>query len=74
MGRRILAGLCHLFALSRLEADRAYFLEHGYFGGTKSRAVSDEVDRLCESLRPQARHLVDAFGIPPELLSAPIAR
>ena len=72
--RRILTDLCHLFALSRLEADRAYFLEHGYFGSSKSRAVSDEVDRLCERLRPQARHLVDAFGIPDELLSAPIAR
>lgn len=72
--RKVLNDLCHLFALSRLEADRAYFLEHGYFGGAKSRAVCDEVDRLCETLRPQARHLVDAFGIPPEILSAPIAR
>ena len=72
--RRVLSDLCQLFALARLEADRAYFLEHGYFGGAKSRAVSDQVDRLCETLRTQARHLVDAFGIPPELLSAPIAR
>lgn len=72
--RQILADSCHLFALSRLEVDRAYFLEHGYFGGGKSRAVSDEVDRLCQALRPQARHLVEAFGIPPSLLSAPIAR
>ncbi|MDA8019852.1 MAG: acyl-CoA dehydrogenase family protein [Thermoanaerobaculia bacterium] len=72
--RKILAEVCHLFALSRLEADRAYFLEHGYFGGIKSRAVSDEVDSLCDRLRPQALHLVDAFHIPDELLGAPIAR
>lgn len=72
--RKILGDLCHLFALTRLEADRAYFLENGYFGSAKSRAVCDEVDRLCAALRPQARHLVDAFGIPDHLLSAPIAR
>lgn len=71
--RRLLGELCQLFALCRIEADRAYFLENGYFAGRKSRALADEVDRLCASLRPQASHLVDAFAIPDELL-APIAR
>ncbi|MEZ4383866.1 MAG: acyl-CoA dehydrogenase [Nannocystaceae bacterium] len=71
--RQILAQLCQLFALCRIEADRAYFLENGYFAGRKSRVLRDEVDRLCAALRPQASHLVDAFAIPEELL-APIAR
>jgi hypothetical protein len=30
------------------------------------------VNRLCEELRPLAGELVDAFGIPDELLAAPI--
>jgi acyl-CoA oxidase len=71
--RRLLAELCQLFALCRIEADRAYFLENGYFAGRKARALAEEVDRLCATLRPQASHLVDAFAIPDELL-APIAR
>ncbi|RMF01914.1 MAG: hypothetical protein D6772_04160, partial [Bacteroidetes bacterium] len=31
------------------------------------------VDRLCAQIRPDAVALVDAFGIPDQLLAAPIA-
>ena len=52
-----------LFALSRLYDDAHWFLESSYL----------EINILCDELRPQAVHLVDAFGIPDNCLSAPIA-
>ncbi|MEM6796550.1 MAG: acyl-CoA dehydrogenase, partial [Acidobacteriota bacterium] len=70
----ILGRLCDLFALSRLEEDRGFFLEQGYFEGSKARAVRRLTLSLCAELRPQASHLVRSFGIPDKLLAAPIAR
>lgn len=63
--------LVALYALSRLEADRAWFLEAGYLETPKARAVRDQVNRLCAEVRDQAPFLVDAFGIPDEVLGAP---
>lgn len=62
-----------LFALSCVERERAYFLEHGYLGTDQGAAVAAAVDDLCRQLRPYAGTLVDAFAIPDELLAAPIA-
>ena len=68
-----LEALRSLYALSRFEADRAWFLESGEFTIAKSRALRGEVNHLCAEIRPYAVGLVDAFGIPETLLSAPIA-
>ena len=65
--------LLALFGLSKLEADRAWFLEAGYVTSAKSQAVRAEVNTLCGELRPAALNLVDGFGIPDRLLAAPIA-
>ena len=54
--------------LASLERDRAWFLEHGQLSASRAKAVITNVNRLCRELRPQARLLVDAFGIPEELL------
>ena len=62
-----------LYALSSLEADRAWFLEAGEFTIAKSRAIRTEVNSLCAEIRLYAVPLVDAFGIPDDLLGAPIA-
>jgi len=72
--RNILEQLAVLFAVSRLEEDRAWFLEHGYFEPPKARALRKLVNQLCGELRPQAVPLVNGFGIPQEVLAAPIAR
>ncbi len=72
--RAVLSQVCDLFALSRLEADRGFFLETGWIEPPKSRAIRSLVLRLCGEVREQARPLVDAFGIPDDLLAAPIAR
>ncbi len=66
--RKVLAALCALYALSLVEADRAWFMEHGRLSGDRSKAVQSAVDELCRQLRPHAEDLVDAFGVPAELL------
>jgi len=64
--------VCDLFALSNLEADRGFFQEHGRLSGPRCKAITREVNRLCNEVRAQAAGLVDAFAIPDEVLAAPI--
>ena len=68
----VLQLVCDLFALSAIEADRAWFMEHGRFSNAKSKAVTAMVNELCRRVRPIADQLVDAFDIPPEMLRAEI--
>jgi acyl-CoA oxidase len=62
--------LLALHALSRLESESGWLLEHGVLEAAKARAIRKEIDTLCRELRPIARSLVDAFAIPEELLAA----
>ncbi|GAB3210049.1 acyl-CoA dehydrogenase [Marinactinospora thermotolerans] len=71
--RNLLERVCDLYALSTIEADRAWFLEHGRLTPARSKAVTAAVNALCGSLRPHARALVDGFGLEQEWLAAPIA-
>jgi len=70
--RSALKLLCDLYALQDLEADRAFFMEHGRLSGPRCKAITREVNRLCNEARLCAGALVDAFGIPDEVLAAPI--
>ncbi|MFC9280143.1 acyl-CoA dehydrogenase [Streptomyces collinus] len=63
--------LCDLFALSTIEADRAWFMEHGRLTVQRSKAISREVNDLCRKVRPLAVDLVDAWGVPAPVLRAP---
>jgi acyl-CoA oxidase len=71
--RAPLEQVADLYALANIEADRAWFLEHGHLSRARSKAVIAAVNDLCRELRPQARALVDAFAITDEALAAPIA-
>ena len=71
--KAVLETLVDLFALERIERDRGWFLEHGYFEPAKAKAIRKLVNQLCRDVRRQAVPLVDAFGIPDALLAAPIA-
>ncbi|MCL2543508.1 MAG: acyl-CoA dehydrogenase family protein [Nocardioidaceae bacterium] len=62
--------VCDLFALSGIEADRAWFIEHGRLTVQRSKAITREVGDLCRRVRPIARDLVAAFDVPRELLRA----
>ncbi len=70
----VLGNLAELWALARLEAHRGWFLEVGYMEGSQTRAIRAQVNRVCGEIRDQALPLVDAFGIPGDLLSAPAAQ
>jgi len=63
--------LCDLHALSTIEADRAWFMEHGRLTVVRSKAISREINSLCRKIRPLAGDLVDAFGVPAEMLRSP---
>jgi acyl-CoA oxidase len=64
--------LCDLYALHDVESDRGFYQEHGKLSGTRCKAITREVNRLCNEVRGQAAALVDAFAIPDEALAAPI--
>ncbi len=63
--------MCDLFALTTIESDRAWFMEHGRLSTTRSKAISREINGLCRKIRPIAVDLVDAFGVPREMLRSP---
>nr|WP_298794096.1 acyl-CoA dehydrogenase family protein [uncultured Allomuricauda sp.] len=71
--RDLMAKLGTLYALKQLHEDSRWYLEQGYFGGTKSKAIRQRVERLSTEFRPHIEVLVDGFGIPEHCLSAPIA-
>lgn len=72
--KTVLTKLCQLFALSQIEKNRGWYLENGYMEGAKTKAIRKLVNQLCWDIRQEAVPLVDAFRIPENCLSAPIAR
>jgi acyl-CoA oxidase len=68
--RDALVLLRDLHALSVIESDRAWFMEHGRLSSARSKAITSQVNALCREVRLIAQELVDAFGIPRELLRA----
>jgi acyl-CoA oxidase len=64
--------VCDLYALWNLECDKGFFQEHGRLAAPRCKQITREVNRLCNEVRGQAAPLVDAFGIPDEVVRAPI--
>jgi acyl-CoA oxidase len=63
-GRDLLDQVCDLFVFSTVEANRAWFIEHGRLSSSQSKGVVARVNELCGQLRPHAATLVAGFGIP----------
>ena len=63
-----------LYALDQINSDARWFLEQGYIGNTKSKAIRQRVERLSTELRPHIEVLVDGFGIPEHCMTAPITK
>ena len=61
-----------LHVLSVLDRERAWYLETGRRSAAESRRIRPLVNELCAELRPHARLLVDAFGIPEPWLACPM--
>ncbi|UXX78507.1 acyl-CoA dehydrogenase family protein [Reichenbachiella carrageenanivorans] len=71
--KAILTQLCQLFALSQIEKNKGWYLEHDYMAGVKTKAIRREINQLCMQIRENAVPLVEAFKIPDSCLAAPIA-
>ncbi len=71
--KRTFQKLGTLYALSEIRKDASWYLEQGYIGSTKSKAIRQRQERLCTELRPHLNSLVEGFGIPDHCMSAPIA-
>jgi len=70
--KAVLKKLCDLFALSQIEKNKGWYLEHDYMEGVKTKAIRKLINKLCWEIRQEAVPLVDAFKIPDSCLSAPI--
>jgi acyl-CoA oxidase len=65
--RTLLELVCDLYALSVIEDDKAWYIEHGYLSSGRAKAVTRGINDRCRKLRPHAETLVDGFGIPEPL-------
>ena len=71
--RKAMETLAQLYALDNIFENRGWYLESDYMDGTKTKAIRRQITKLYQEIKPDALALVDAFAIPDELLSAPIA-
>lgn len=65
--RRVLEMVCDLYALTVIEEDRAWYMEHRFLSTERAKAVTRGINERCRNLRPYAELLVDGFGIPEPL-------
>jgi len=65
--REILGMVCDLYALSVIEDDKSWFIEHRFLSTERSKAVTRGINDRCRKLRPHAELLVEGFGIPEQL-------
>lgn len=63
----ILDLVCDLYALSVIEDDKAWFIEHRFLSTERAKAVTAGINERCRALRPHAELLVDGFGVPEQL-------
>ncbi len=71
--RGVLDRLGALHAITVLRADAGFFFAERYLEPEKGSALREESEALIRELSAEAVALVDAFGIPPTCLAAPIA-
>lgn len=70
--KAILTKICQLYALTVIEEDKGWYLEADYMDGAKTKAIRRVINKLCQELREEVSGIVDAFGIPEELLGAKV--
>ena len=69
--KEALERLYNLFALNKLQENKAWYLEQGYMEAAKTKAIRKLANQLCWEIRQDAVPLVEAFNIPENCL-API--
>src|SRR5919112_3242950 len=62
--KALLEAVLDLYALTVIEANKSWFMEHGQLTAARGKLVTATVNALLKQLRPHMITLVDAFGIP----------
>eukprot|EP00164_Ancoracysta_twista_P034301 GFYU01074108.1.p2 GENE.GFYU01074108.1~~GFYU01074108.1.p2 ORF type:complete len:105 (+),score=23.46 GFYU01074108.1:3-317(+) len=72
--REALRTLCDLFALSKIEGDLGWFMTHTPLPQWAGRDITERVNTICKEIQEQdCLAMLDAFGIPNDINSIPIA-
>lgn len=69
--KALLVKVCDLYALSTIESNRAWYLEHEAFDPRRSKAITAAVNELCGELRGKSKELVEGLGVPEDWLVHP---
>lgn len=65
--RELLEWVCDLYALTVIDGDKAWYIEHKFLSTDRAKAVTSGINDRCRKLRPHAETLVDGFGVPEQL-------
>ncbi len=68
----LLRQVCHLYALSVIEEDLAWFMGHNRLSDARAKTVASLINDQLDKLRPHLLTLVEGFGIPESSLGAQI--
>jgi acyl-CoA oxidase len=71
--RDTLLDIARIYALAILERDLGWYLSRGHLSTDTGKALPEVLSSAIRDLAPRAINIVDGFGIPDELLFAPIA-
>ena len=74
LAKQVFEQVRQVFALSMVVEHGSWFQEQNMLGGNRIKAARASVNDLVDSLAPWSDVLVDAFGIPDELLDVPMLR
>lgn len=66
--KEVLTKLYTLFALNKINENKAWYLEQGYMDGVKTKAIRKMISQLCWEIRQDAVPLADSFEIPENCL------
>ena len=66
----MLRDLCSLYALTAIERDKAWFMEHNRISDDRAKSVTREINQLLVKIRPNVLAVVEGLGVPVETLGA----
>ena len=66
----LLSELCDLYALTVIDGDKAWFMEHRQLSVERAKAVGRGINERCRTLRPYALTLAEGLGVPEYLLGS----
>ncbi len=69
--KKVLKLLCDLYAVHTMRQNALWYVENGFMKTDKTKALVDLEHKLSGKIRPYAKDLAAAFGVPESVLSTP---